>query len=205
MTRNLTTLVFLAALALAACTGQPTAAPVDPTPTSPLPSAAVLITEAVPTEAPPPAPTDTPGAPVPAFEAATYRDEEAGFELDYPAAWDAPVPVQAGERGSVVQFSAANQPLLDVAVLRWDPKYDLAAYSANRELAWDASGIAIVSQETFTLADGREAARYIVESQTGELAFFFFTTVGDRYLQLSGSGDLDTLIEVAATVRPVSP
>ena len=51
-------------------------------------------------------------------------------------------------------------------------------------VAWDASGIAVISEERWTLEDDRAAA------------------IGDRYLVLSGDGDLALLSEIAHTVRP---
>ena len=34
-------------------------------------------------------------------------------------------------------------------------------------------------------------------------AFFLFTTLGDRYLEISGEGDLPLIREVASTLRPL--
>jgi len=45
-------------------------------------------------------PTDTPGLPQTSFDSATYRDESAGFELDYPAEWTSEGPQIGGDRGS---------------------------------------------------------------------------------------------------------
>ena len=43
----------------------------------------------------------------------------------------------------------------------------------------------------------------VVQGVDGAQAFFFFTTIGDKYLVLSGEGDLDLLAEIARTVRPL--
>jgi hypothetical protein len=156
-----------------------------------------------PTETPRPIPMETKAAPQTgiSFEAATYRGESAGFELDYPAAWSLPDQVEQGSRGSIVQISESGEPRLDIVVLRWDPTSDLNAFIDVRKQAWNASGINILSQEELKLAKGHRAVRFVVQGQDGEQAFFFFTTVGERYLQLSGSGNLDLLAEIAQTVR----
>jgi hypothetical protein len=201
MTRISIILAALIALTLGACGGapsEPTAAETDH-----LPTAAVLITEAAPTQEPAPTATAPPQEPALSFEPATYRDEAGGFELDYPSDWGAPVQVQAGERASIVQLSDGGQPVLDIVLQRWDPKYDLGAYVGTRKEGWEASGFTITSEETFTLADGSEAARFIIETPEKQLAFFFVTPVGDRYLQLTGAGDLNLLIEISSTVRRI--
>jgi hypothetical protein len=178
---------------------------VDPIDAPPAPSATAQAAgpTAIPETAPAEPAENPPAAPATSFEPALYQDAAAGIELSYPAEWGAPVPVQQGERGSIVQLSQDGAPRLDIAVLRWDPTNDLAAYVANRKLAWEASGFSVTSEETYPLADGRQAARFIVRTSTGELAFFFFTPVGDSYLALSGGGDLELLTEISSTVRPL--
>ena len=86
----------------------------------------------------------------------------------------------------------------------WDPKGDLEAFLAQRTGAWSASGNTVVSEERSTLADGRSTASYVVRNFDGALAYFFFTTLGDDYLVLSGSGDLVLLAEIAGTLRGVT-
>jgi hypothetical protein len=92
---------------------------------------------------------------------------------------------------------------LDATVQLWEPTGDLEAFLAQRRGAWDASGITIISQGTWTLSDGRAAVDFVVEGSDGAQAYFFFTTIGDKYLVLSGSGDLDLLAGIAHTVRPL--
>jgi hypothetical protein len=48
------------------------------------------------------------------------------------------------------------------------------------------------------------AAAFIVAGSDGAQGYFFFTTLGDDYLVLSGSGDLALLAEIAHTVRPLT-
>ena len=93
---------------------------------------------------------------------------------------------------------------MDVTVQLWDPKGDLPAFINQRMLAWEASGIAIAAEESWTLSDSRPARAFVVSGADGAQAYFFFTTIGDDYLVLSGSGDLALLAEIAHTVRPIS-
>jgi hypothetical protein len=161
-----------------------------------------------------PAPTETP-VPSPAFEAVTYRDETAGFEFDYPAGW----AIDAGEeysRGSNVQFFSwdwkpgdpidpllPGRTVLSVTLQDWDPKNDLEAFIDQRKLAWDSSGISIITEERPLLSGDRPAAQYTVQGVDGAQAYFLFTTLGEQYLSFSGSGELALLAEIAHTLRPL--
>jgi hypothetical protein len=153
----------------------------------------------------------------PTFEATTYRNEASGFEFDYPAGWFVG-PVEQQSRGGITAFTSWERPTdvfpdetppgetrFDVTVQLWDPHNDLEAFVAQRMGAWDASGSAVASEETWTLSDGRTARGFVVTGADGAQAYFFFTTIGDNYLVLSGSGDLALLAEIAHTVRPLSP
>ncbi len=200
-------LALLAAAALSACAGPSTAAPTaELTP---------LATGPAATEAPLPEPTATTPA-GPSFEAETYRDETSGFEFDHPAGWFVG-PVEQQSRGGITAFTSWERPTdvlpgetpegetrLDVTVQLWDPQNDLEAFVEQRLLAWDASGIAVPSDETWSLSDGRAARAFLVVGPDGAPAFFFFTTVGENYLVLSGSGNVDLLAEIAHTVRPLT-
>jgi len=177
----------------------------------------VRLTEAAPSAAP--AATSAPSTATPSpslsFEPALYRNASAGFEFDHPSHWVVGPDVQQS-RGGITAFTSWSRPIdtfpnetppgetrLDVTVQLWDPTGDLEAFLNQRFLAWDGSSIGIVSQEERTLEDGRAAAAFVVEGSDGTQGFFFFTTIGDRYLVLSGDGDLALLAEIAHTVRPV--
>lgn len=161
-----------------------------------------------------PVPTETP-VPVLPFEATTYRDEVAGFEFDYPAEW-AFDDGEGGSRGSYVQFYSwdwdpgdpidplpVGGTILSVTNQLWDPKNDLEAFINQRKLAWDASGISILSEERLTLAGDRPAAEFTIQAIDGAQAYFLLTTNGENYLVLSGNGDLNLLSEIAHTLRPI--
>jgi hypothetical protein len=201
--------IVSAGLGLAACSTPVVEVDVQATVDVVLTEAAPAAT-AVPTEAP-----TAPPAPSLSFEAELYRDASAGFEFDHPATWVVG-PVQQYSRGGITAFTSWDRPTdvlpdaappgetrLDATVQLWDPTGDLEAFLAQRHLAWEASGITSLSEERWALEDGREAVGYVVEGTDGEQAYFFFTTIGDRYLVLSGTGDLGVLAEIAHTVRPI--
>jgi len=151
----------------------------------------------------------------PSFEVATYRDESAGFEFDYPASWTLDKDSQVGDRGSTSQLTswphapgdiAAETPSggtrMDVTLYNWDPKNDLDAFVDVRLQAWEASGMGVQSQETWGDSDGHRFSLFqVLGADQKETALFLFTTVGERYLSLSGSGDLKLLDEIARTIR----
>lgn len=183
-------------LVLAACgsdapPGTPVVVPV---------TAQVFATQ--PAQEPTQEPAVEPAQPGVSFEAATYRDEAAGYEFDYPASW-VPDEEVFGDRGAGVQFGSGEEIWFSSIVLQWDPKNDLDAYIAQRELAFSASDMTVLAEEELTLAGGRRAVSYVIEQVEGQQSYYMFTTLGDRYLQMSGGGDLDLLAEIAGTVRPL--
>jgi len=171
---------------------------------------------------PPTAPSAA-AQPTASFEVATYRDVSAGFEFDYPASWTVG-PVEQHSRGGITAFTSWSRPTdalpgetpagetrMDATVQLWDPTGNLEAFvtwfldrlaSEASRPAYDAIGIAVTSDESLTLSDGRPAAAFVVEGSDGSQSFFFFTTLNDKYLVLSGEGDLALLAEIARTVRP---
>jgi hypothetical protein len=88
-------------------------------------------------------------------------------------------------------------------VYLWDPKNDLVAYVDHRKFAWESGTQTIESQQESDLAGGRHEIDFIVRGADGARAFFLFTTLGDRYLEVSGEGDLALIREVALTLRPL--
>lgn len=199
------------AFALLACSSLVATGQAEPVSSEPVIAALETVTSE-PTALP--APTETP-VPAPAFEAATYRDEAAGFEFDYPAGWSFDGG-EGGSRGSYVQFYSwdwvpgdlidplpAGETILTVTVQLWDPRNDLQAFTEQRKLAWEASGNSLLSEEPITLAGDRSAAQFTVQNTDGTQAYFLFTTTGEQYLVFSGSGDLNLLAAIAHTLRPI--
>jgi len=160
-------------------------------------------------------PTATPTQAGPSFEALAYRDENAGFELEYPASWTLDESgAQGGDRGYYVQFSSwahapgdieevpTGESILTVSVLLWEP-LDLDAYMEVRRQAWDVSGMTILSEEEVQLAGNLRAFKVLIQAQDQQ-SIFVTTLLGERFLVLSGSGDLDLLSEIALTLRPLN-
>ena len=197
------TLIIPLLLALAACAGASTAVPETPL----APTATEQATAPQPTAEPtaaateePTAQTEAPPEPALSFEPATYRDEANGFEFDYPADWQLSDQGVLGDRGSQALLISNGETRLAITVYLWDPN-DLDAYVENRKQAWSASGFSILLEEPLVLEGGHPAVRFVVQTAEGEQAFFFFTTVGERYLELSGTGDPALLAEITQTVR----
>lgn len=186
-----------------AATTVPTAVPPTPEPASPVPPTPVAAE--VPTVAP------APEQPQLSFTPATYVDERAGFAFDYPVEWTLDPGSQVGARGGYALLTSPGttaETLADggarvsISTYLWDPKGDIDAYIAQRKIAWDASGFAIVSEDSWPLADGRDARIFIVNTPVQPL-YNIFTTIGDDYLQLGMEGDMALAAEIAHTLRPV--
>jgi hypothetical protein len=146
------------------------------------------------------------------FIPTTYRDENNHFQLDYPAGWELIPYKQIGSRGGQAQVyspgSTAEKLLsggtrFTISVYDWDPKNDLTAYVNQRKIAMEASDQKIVSDGEGMLADGRKEMHFIVESPEKEKSFLLYTTVGEKYLQIAGDGDLTLIEEIARTLRPL--
>ncbi|MEX2162262.1 MAG: hypothetical protein WD751_10150 [Anaerolineales bacterium] len=179
--------LLIPALLLAAC-GSPAT---EPTVAFDLPTAQVLVTEtvAVATALP--------------FEAATYRDAEAGFELQYPAAWFV-IGGETQSRGSYVQIvswdAGANgitetptgESVLQITIYQWDPTHDLDARVSMRRSNFVDSGNVILEEEQLSLG-GQPAVRFLLQATDGSQALFLMLELGDRYLEVSGTGDIATL------------
>ena len=197
-------------LILAACS--PTAVNVAPAPTvSVAVSTDTPLPATLPTDTPLPTNTPEPETSAPSFAAATYRDETAGFEFDYPADWTLDPSSQIGARGAqalllspgtTLEALAEGGSRLAIMTYMWDPKNDLTAYVAQRMIAWDASGFAVTAEETWTLTDGRQVQGFTVQTPGQPPAYFLLTTIGEDYLQLSGEGDLALIKEIIHTLRP---
>lgn len=211
--KRLTLGLSLMVTLLSACAGLPaTSQPVSvetdlPTvlpATEPVPAS----TEVSPTEA-----AANPKLPAASFEAETYSNEEAGFALEYPAGW-AVQEMVVGPRGTQVQFLSA--PELAVAevlpegatrvsatLYAWEPRNDLAAYVANMKTAWEASGFTVLSEEERVLELGLPATQFTLQTPDVQ-AVYLIAALGDRYLVLSGEGDLELVKEIVSRVRPIS-
>jgi hypothetical protein len=181
-----------------------------------LPAPAEPQITAVPnTEAVPVATDEVPGMklPAPSFEAQTYIDEKRGFAFDYPLGWAVTEPMFS-ERAATVQLlsspdlaNLATLPegatRLSVTVYEWDPKNDLAGAAANWKTAWEASGFTVLEEEELILEQGLPARQFTVQTPDAAVVHLV-TALGDRYLMLSGEGNLDLVKEIVQRVRPIS-
>ena len=200
-------LLLIVVFLVAACTPAATLAPED----------SIVVPPAIDQPTGTPQPTEPPASPkLPAtsFESETYINEEFGFALDYPAGWTVSESI-LGDRGSQVQFVSAPE-LAEVGVLpegasrvtaviyNWDPKNDLPAYIANWKTAWDSSGFTIMEETPLVLDLGLNAVQFVIKTPDSS-AVVLVTALGDRYLVLSGEGNLELAKEIVGRLRPISP
>lgn len=204
---KLLNLSLLLLLILAACT------PASPSPPTDLPTPLVHTTHR-PTGTI--TPSETPAPALVSFESAIYQDESAGFELDYPSSWTADPPQIGGDRGYFAQITSwsrnpgelpeiipPGETIMSINVLLWDPKDALDEFVEVRKEGWEASNYEILLEEEWNLMGDWKAFRFEVQTPE-EDAFYLITTVGERYLLISGTGDLDLLAEIAGTLRPTN-
>jgi hypothetical protein len=160
-------------------------------------------------------PSETPTSVPVSLEPATYRDASAGFEFDYPSSWTADSPQVGGDRGTISQITSWSrvpgelpesvpdgETILSISVLMWDPKYALDEFVAARKEGWKMSEYELLLEEKVALAGDQDVYRFVIQTPWGQ-DFYLITTAGDRYLLLSGSGDMDLLGEIAGTLRPI--
>lgn len=151
--------------------------------------------------------------PAPSFESQIYINETVGFALDYPAGWLAQETV-VGERGTQVMFvsspelaEAATMPVgesrVSLTIYDWDPKNDLTAYVEKTKTAWEASGFTILEEQALTLDLGLGAVRFTVQSSDTTFPVLI-AAVGEKYLFLSGEGDMVLVNEILVRLRPIS-
>ncbi len=197
--------VFIAGLlVLSACTS--VASPTE----SPTPQDLITVEPTMT-----PAPSETAELQLAPLEA-IYRDESAGFAFDYPTSWTADAPQVGGERGyfsqitswfrnpgELPEFIPEGETYLSITVLLWDPKNDLDAFIATRKEGWNASGFEILAEQELSLSGNWRAFQFRIQSPEA-VTYYLITSVGERYLVLSGSGDIDLLGEIAGTLRPLA-
>jgi hypothetical protein len=201
-------LLVLPLILLSACAAVPvdtTPLPVEPELTAIPSNTQVILTPTA----------EMPSGKLPAapFEAQTYIDEKNGFAFDYPNGWTVSEPM-GGERGSQVQFLSspdlANMATLPEGATRlsatvydWDPKNDLTAYVAHWKSIWSDPGFKVLEEEQLVLEQGLPAVQFTVQS-SNETTVFLITALKDRYLVLSGEGDLELVKEIVGRLRPIS-
>ncbi len=222
MKHLIVTLLFVFSLLASACS---TSAPKSTQPSKSGPVADQKNPVAIPTRPEiitttpelPPSATNTPQPTTATAQTSLYRDEQAGFELDYPTGWMMEASTKIGDRGSqgtltswqhpprdLVKDRPAGSTLVALTVYKWEPTNDLAAFSAHRKEAWIASGSKILTEESVTLTGSHSAQIYQIETPDKLQAFFMVTVVGSDYLELSGDGDTALIQQLAMTTRVFS-
>jgi hypothetical protein len=187
-------------MALAACQSNGTPVPqVDPVTVAPLDEGTGFDA------------TNTP-EPSLSYKSATYTDEMAWIALDYPEDWTEQQSTQIGERGwqgglfspgSSAELIAEGGARVMITLYTWEPVDDIEAYTAQRKLAWDASGFIVLEESTEFMTDDRAVVTFVVETSSGDKVVYAFLTTGDDYLEISGEGDLDLCREIIGTIRPI--
>lgn len=197
--RQILFIIFVLGLSACSTAGGTTAPAITASPTP-----AVTILAFPPTFLP--APTQQ----LLSYTPAVYTDEENNFSLEYPAGWTLVPNQRIGDRGSQAQLlspgaSAEELPAgasrVMITVYAWDPQNDLAAYSAQRSAAWEASGMKILSESPGQLADGTSEMHFTVQAGDGQQTYFLLVAWGQRYLEIAGVGDLTLVAEIARTLH----
>ena len=203
--------VLLLVLWLATCSG--------PQPKAPAPTAVPTQT-AIPATATavPPTPTETaapagklPGAP---FDAQTYINEDAGFAIDYPTGWTVNEMV-IGPRGTQIRFLSkpeladaatipASETRFGATIYLWDPNGDLAAFTEHIKEAQTVSGSTILDEQELTLEQGLPAVQFTTQTPDDQQVVFLITVLHDKYLVLTGEGNLDLAKQMMLRLRPIT-
>jgi len=188
-------LLVLFVISLAAC---------SPTFETAAPTSLPVATEAV-------SPTPTiEAAPALSYSPISYEDTAGKFGFQYPADWTLEPEQVIGDRGSQMVLLSPGSTIETLAeggsrivLLRysWDPKNDLSAWSAQRKLAWEASGLVILDESTRELADGRAVVDLLMKGTDGTEILFSLTTIGDRYLEINAQGNLELCREILGTLK----
>lgn len=184
---------------------------------SPTPAATAVPATAVPATPEVPTPTPTVEIPTPTVEPTlTYTDTEAGFALDYPAAWTIlPISPEAKD-GSFVYSTTlmswrpvdggsdgipAGQTKVDVTLIKSDVA-SLDDAIAERKTLLGAGEVetSILSEEVLTLASGLPVLRWALTSSFGD-SIEYIAAIDGNIVLLSGMGDAAVFDRVAGTLR----
>ena len=204
---NRISMILTFMLLAAACAPAVTSTPVDGV-VVPATATGEPMASPVPTDAP-----ANPKLPAASFESETYINEEVGFALDYPAGWTVNESV-VGDRGSQIQFVSSpeiaqsavmpeGESRVTAVLYDWDPKNDLPAYIAHWKTAWDSSGFTVVEELPLVLDLGLNAVQFTIKTPDSS-AVVLVTALGDKYMVLSGEGNLELAKEIVRRLRPVS-
>lgn len=142
----------------------------------------------------------------------THTDEAYGYTFDYPSSWmlDAVVFGSRAPGGyqitswqhepGMISDALPDGTMMNIVLQLWDPKGDLAAFIAQRKFAWENSGIEVIFEKDVALAGEKPAKEFVTRSQD-QGSYTLFTTLGENYLVVSGTGDLEAIRRVAWSLR----
>ena len=143
----------------------------------------------------------------------SYTDEAGGYSFDYPSEWMLD-PIVLGSRapGGYQLTSWAHDPgmisevqpggtVMNIYIQLWEPHNDLEAFIAQHSLSWESSGTTVLSEESFTLANGQPAKEFVLQGPDGAQSYLLYATLGENYLVASGNGDIETIRAVARSIR----
>ncbi len=209
--RSFLSLILPAFVLAAAACAPAVAAPVLPTLLNqPAPAATAQPTEPAAPTMPQPTAASEPTAASLSFTPRVYDAGSEGYQLEYPSDWTA-VPVDASNPrasqgqlfspGSSADTLAEGGTRMAMTVYEWDPKSDLAAFVQQRVAAWQSSGFTIAKHDEGSLQNGQPYSSFVIQTPDDHQAFFLFTTLGEKYLEISGEGNLALAEEIARTVR----
>lgn len=223
--------LVLLALAVSACgaraarpTPQPTVAATAALPTSsadaqsPLPRPTAAADAQSPLPPPTAAVTPTPTRPV--FEMETFRDETAGFEIDYPVGWSVIDPAAAVKANAFIysvtfQSWPPEEPgsqgipdgasKMDISITRDGAETVEAAVESYRQnLALPERPVEIISEESVELASGLTGVRFELRVAPGGTPHAFVTSLNGHLISLNGMGDAAVFDAMVETLRPVA-
>ncbi len=200
----------LAMTATPASAGAATGAPAGET-TTPEPAASPVVTAAATIAKP------LEGGPAPALS--TYRDDAAGFEIDYPAAWsvvDVTPGIKQQSAGYSITFMSwtPQEPggqgipeggsKIDVGVARGAAASPEAAVATRRqEIAQADPAARITFEEPWELTGGLAGTRWTIQPAGGETVNELVTAIGGNLIVVSGYGEAALFEQIAMTLRPV--
>lgn len=185
------------------------------------PAAADSVAPAPSPSSPPPAPTEepTPEPPDPVMEWVTYRDEQAGLALDYPAFWFqlGPGEENRGEEAYSVTFTPWEPGSPDSEEIPEDasrmvltvfpsapPTLQEAAAQHKEALTQRSPPERVVEEERWKLSNALPALRWQVAAD-GERARVLLTLINRHTVILRGEGRDTQFEEIARTLRPLAP
>jgi hypothetical protein len=211
-THRFLTFVVVLGLALAACAPLPTP-DAQPAPTaSPAPATATAV-PATATAAP--APTETPvSSPAPTFaptplDPQTYRNEAAGFEVDYPAGW---LTDTTGIADGLILWSSSPPRIGTDGVPAGLTKIDVVgmptvnqtldeAVQAQRDSLQESNGT-VLDEQRLVLPSGLAAVRLSLRGFGGD-TLALLSVVNGHPVIIAAYGDLESFDAISQSLRPI--